>query len=388
MRYKELDGLRGIAALSVYFSHLVGVFEIKSSLFNIFSNSPIHFLWHGESAVKLFFLISGFVLTLPYIKNRVDLNVFTFYIKRVFRIYPAYILAILFCICLQSFLFKPSSMSSFSPWINEFWKWKIYDISHVEFINTFILAGAPFNTKLFDPVIGTLRSEMIISIILPFFIFLALRISFFLNILILFLLFFIGKDTLGIFYLGIIMAFFRNNILDFIKNKDTIFHSTFYFLLASTLYTSSFSLCFYGLNKLNLILSVVGCAFFLILAMKNGLFQTILKTRMIQFLGNISYSLYLLHFPVLMIVCSFFSNNNYLITPISLTITLLLSYLSYNFVEIPFMRLGKKILVRKLDFFTNQIFIYLSKPENILTSNFKIKIKKREINNEGNTYSE
>lgn len=42
MRYKELDGLRGIAALSVYFSHLIGVFVINSSLFNYLSNSPFH----------------------------------------------------------------------------------------------------------------------------------------------------------------------------------------------------------------------------------------------------------------------------------------------------------------------------------------------------------
>ena len=65
MRYTELDGLRRIAALSVYFSHLIGVFLINSFVFDYLSNSPFHILWHGESAVKLFFLLSGFVLTFP-----------------------------------------------------------------------------------------------------------------------------------------------------------------------------------------------------------------------------------------------------------------------------------------------------------------------------------
>ena len=98
MRYTELDGLRGIAALSVYFSHLIGVFNFDSTLFDSISNSPLHIVWHGEGAVNLFFLLSGFVLTLPYIKYRDKLNLVPFYIKRVFRIYPAFILAILFSI--------------------------------------------------------------------------------------------------------------------------------------------------------------------------------------------------------------------------------------------------------------------------------------------------
>ncbi|MFT5251283.1 MAG: peptidoglycan/LPS O-acetylase OafA/YrhL [Flavobacteriales bacterium] len=52
MRYSELDGLRGVAALSVYFSHLFGVFIVNSSLF--LSNSPFHIFWQGEWAVTLF----------------------------------------------------------------------------------------------------------------------------------------------------------------------------------------------------------------------------------------------------------------------------------------------------------------------------------------------
>ncbi|MFE3869269.1 acyltransferase family protein [Flavobacterium sp. LS2P90] len=362
MRYKELDGLRGIAALSVYFSHLIGVFVINSSIFDYLSNSPFHILWHGEAAVTLFFLLSGFVLTLPYIKNPVDLNMASFYLKRIFRIYPAFIFAVLLCIFLNFFLYDSSQLTGYSDWINEFWKWDIKEISNAEFFNTFILAGFTFNTKLFDPVIGTLRTEMIISFVLPFLIFIVLRLKLAFNLLFLFLLFFVGKDTLGIFYLGTIMAIFRNDILDYVNSKSKPFYTIIFFVTASILYTSRFSLNFIFGNqdKSILLMSILGCVFFLILAMKNGFFSYILNTWAIQFLGKISYSLYLLHFPILLIVCSYTPANVYLVFPISLIVTLLVSHLVYKFIELPFIQLGKRIQTQRLDVISNIFFKGLS----------------------------
>ena len=380
MRYKELDGLRGIAALSVYFSHLIGVFVINSSLFDRLSNSPFHIFWHGEAAVTLFFLLSGFVLTLPYIKNRVDLNLPSFYLKRVFRIYPAFIVAIVFSVLLKTFLFDPSQMRGYSAWINEFWKWSFKDIAISEIINTLILAGRPFDKSLFDPVVGTLRVEMIISFILPFLIFIALRIKLVFNLLVLFLLFFIGKDTTAIFYLGIVIAIFRNDIGRYINSINNDFYKIIFFIIASVFYTSRFSLSFIfdNYNKFSMLLSVLGCGLFLILAMKNEVFSFILNTSLVQFLGKISYSLYLFHFPVLLIVCSLLPNNFFLIFLISLVITVVLSYLSYEFIEMPFVRLGKTITVNRLDFLSNKTVKVLSNFKYGYITNLKTLILKRQ----------
>lgn len=71
-----MDGLRGIAAVAVVLTHLV---PLAPSLHPVYSaewqysydswqqwlvHSPLHFWWMGEEAVFVFFVLSGFVLTL------------------------------------------------------------------------------------------------------------------------------------------------------------------------------------------------------------------------------------------------------------------------------------------------------------------------------------
>src|SRR4051812_11697833 len=103
MRYKQLDSLRGVAALFVFFSHFFLIFNINEFSVLSLQASPLGVFINGHSAVMFFFVLSGFVLSLPFINKEKPLNLAEFYIKRIFRIYPAYILAILFSIFLKTF---------------------------------------------------------------------------------------------------------------------------------------------------------------------------------------------------------------------------------------------------------------------------------------------
>lgn len=96
--------LHGIAALIVVWSHLVGTFiyEFKYAwepwaLFYNWLMLPFNlYQGGGRFAVILFFLISGYVISLVAERE----NQLEFFIKRVFRIFPPLIFAVfVMCIC-------------------------------------------------------------------------------------------------------------------------------------------------------------------------------------------------------------------------------------------------------------------------------------------------
>jgi peptidoglycan/LPS O-acetylase OafA/YrhL len=87
-RFRELDVLRGLAALGVVFFH----YTFHGTRY--FSNYPF-FFWPGEFGVHLFFVISGFVIYYTIERSR---TVKDFLFSRFSRLYPTYwtALALLF----------------------------------------------------------------------------------------------------------------------------------------------------------------------------------------------------------------------------------------------------------------------------------------------------
>lgn len=64
-RFDQIDSIRGLAALSVVISHLSLVIP-NVYIVQKLKNTPLHIFWAGHEAVILFFILSGFVLALPY----------------------------------------------------------------------------------------------------------------------------------------------------------------------------------------------------------------------------------------------------------------------------------------------------------------------------------
>lgn len=82
-RFRELDGLRGIAALAVVLYHFTSSYAAKAPE----APRALHdFAW-GEYGVQLFFLISGFVILMSAWRARRPTD---FAISRAARLYPAY----------------------------------------------------------------------------------------------------------------------------------------------------------------------------------------------------------------------------------------------------------------------------------------------------------
>jgi peptidoglycan/LPS O-acetylase OafA/YrhL len=83
MRFRELDGLRGIAALAVVLYHFTGHYNTYYP-----QDPPARVdIWWGAFGVQLFFLISGFVILMSAEAARRPSD---FVISRVTRLYPVY----------------------------------------------------------------------------------------------------------------------------------------------------------------------------------------------------------------------------------------------------------------------------------------------------------
>src|SRR5271170_3108542 len=111
-----IEGLRGIAVLWVVVFHYVALRsgQFADPVVEWIDASPVAsiFVRNGFLGVDLFFLITGFLLTLPWFKraleNRGNPSAREFYIRRARRILPAYYvqLAMLFFVFLP--LLKPA----------------------------------------------------------------------------------------------------------------------------------------------------------------------------------------------------------------------------------------------------------------------------------------
>lgn len=86
---KELDGVRGIAALMVMFFHF---FQGLSTV-NPFLLTVKKFAFFGQTGVSLFFVLSGFLITRILLSTKENSYYFShFYLRRSLRIFPLYYL--------------------------------------------------------------------------------------------------------------------------------------------------------------------------------------------------------------------------------------------------------------------------------------------------------
>ncbi len=104
-RVPELDGLRGLAILGVFFYHC------KARLVGTPLYTPS--LW-GWSGVTLFFVLSGFLITSILLETQSDPHYFrNFYARRALRIWPVYVLVLIVCYGIADWFVKPEVNT---PW--------------------------------------------------------------------------------------------------------------------------------------------------------------------------------------------------------------------------------------------------------------------------------
>lgn len=161
-RLPYLDALRGVAALVVFFTHCYAIWPEgqRQELYWI-NHTPLRMFINGSAAVTFFFVLSGYVLALPFLAGRAP-RWKNFIVRRFCRIYLPFSATILFAWLLYLFV-GGMPVPGTSPWFEEQWRtpfnW-IAILRHLALIGT--VADMNLNSSIWT-IIVELRVALIFS---------------------------------------------------------------------------------------------------------------------------------------------------------------------------------------------------------------------------------
>ena len=355
-----LDSMRGLAALMVIGAHYVNSYDLpcRSDLCNILlTDMPLHLWWDGGAAVSLFFVLSGLVLSLRYFRHgaSADLSIVSlakYFIGRVCRIWPPYLVVLsVSALLYQRYQTVASSLPVTIPeqndWLPYLWG---HEAGWREFFQDSFLLGMRME-MVYLPQAWTLSIELVLSLLVPLGGFLATRSTPRLILFTIFAIMFLhASPFLFHFMLGILIAKYQERLGSRLRTK-TLYRRCI-FVLGLILYTLGESFT----DKINPVLigclTGLGAALLILVAFGSLRMQQVLSLSWFRYIGKISYSIYLVHFAVLisatpMFLSALHASPDWFVCAwwmgfaANIAISIFIAAFSYRFVEVPSMALGK-----------------------------------------------
>jgi peptidoglycan/LPS O-acetylase OafA/YrhL len=366
-RFTKLDGVRGLLSIVVALNHSFLVLAIPNFA-NVWGQNILQFtnwqsklqqifmlLGNGGAAVTLFFIMSGFVMGISMNKMKMDfVEIINFYIKRIVRLYPVYLLILLLTAIYMWTIYTHIVFPMAAPWYS--W-WMQFKMTLPEFWYNFFFIHA-----YIGGVTWTLRVILIVSFLFPMFYTINKKTSWWMDILITVFLVYISFNLLNITNFRDLRYCFM-----FYSGLSLVKFSGFFSKLPSWVIYLTIPLGLFVLTDMRYLtdeyIGGVGeavASWFLIGVLCYNLNTKIfnfLDTGILKFFGKISYSLYLIHFSVLYVLARFMFQNlvlpfdqYYLLTHsllfiVSLAIATGISVLVYQFVEKPSADLSRKLQI-------------------------------------------
>lgn len=351
-RYENIDGLRGFLALGIFIHHA----SIWHQYLQINSwESPKSYLYghFGQTSVSFFFMITAFLFITKLINNGdkiFDWN--SLYISRIFRIVPMYLVSISVLIMIVMIISNWKLNIGIFAFIRQLFYWGTFTVISCPKIN-----GLEITNIINAGVVWSLPYEWLFYFCLPLFALLILKNKPPLVYLVFSIFFIFIFYRFREFYLEHVLSFLGGAIAPFIIKygpKKVNYNSIFITFIVL--------ICFFSIlvfeSSTNPLCKLLIAIVFNLIALGNSIFG-ILKSSILKFLGEISYSTYLIHGILIFIVMYFgfgFKKVAYL-TPLEYCITIffltpfliIISSLTYRFIEKPGMNLSKKIMTNKIN---------------------------------------
>ncbi len=350
-RYSSIDAFRGFLAVGVFIHHSAvwhqfihsGVWEVpKANLFSQF----------GSTSVSFFFMITAFLFVGKLLDSQEkDFDWAKYFISRIFRIAPLYYFTFSIILVLvlassgwqiQDSLFK--LFLSISSWMTFL------------VVKSLIINGFELTRQVNAGVVWSLAIEWVFYMALPLLSLLILKRKPSKKLLLvcgLFVGVYFAGHGFGEFYWHIVQSFAGGALAAYLLRRTD---------LSKVLVQRKFSFLVLGLIPLALLYDsseyfICKCLLitaFVIIALGNDMFG-LLRLNSLKLLGDISYSIYLIHGILLFITYySIYGVDNAKLLSIEhySTIILLLtrllvtiSYLSYRWIEKPGIDYGKKVKI-------------------------------------------
>lgn len=355
---KNLNALRAFAAYMVVIHH-IEQFKTHFDLPNLWHNNTIREL--GGNAVSIFFVLSGFLISYLLLKEKEKTGTISlrkFYIRRILRIWP------LFFILLTIGLIANYFWGDFQLVLDNL-LYFIFFIPNILVAQAIVIPfiahlwsiGVEEQFYLFWPLIAlkTNRKKFLVAMLIIILAFLISRNlifhyqgkSFYLK-----LLNYTRFDLMAMGGIGAIILTSTNDI--FVKIKNLINSKTsqiiiilgfiFCLLSMSNIYKIYFlENIFFGSNVTLLLLVLVS---------EKSILN--LEFKLSKTLGDISYGIYMYHaiaiFITLKIITQFsFTQNaliiNLILYPVSILLSSIIAYFSYEYIEKGFLKLKEKFVV-------------------------------------------
>ena len=325
IRQLSLDGLRGIAALSVVIYHYF--FRIDE-IYNTGSN-VMDWTYFGHFGVHLFFMISGFVIFMSISKETKPIN---FIISRFSRLYPAYFFAVI-----------------------------------ITFTVVYIFGLQGREVKIFDALLNLLMFQEFLGIphVDGVYWTLTVEITFYFWCLVLILFKKIDLLTFALFsflFLFFTAEILPENIYKIIGKLFFINYVSFFLLGVVTYKLKSECLRYRNVLQILLIFTmlfinsenenfIVYCFIYILFLL--GVYDVLkfLKFKIFIFMGEISYSLYLVHQNIGYVIITKMMNadiSKLAAALVAFIVSLFLAKLMYTYIELKLSKYIKLYLNNKL----------------------------------------
>jgi peptidoglycan/LPS O-acetylase OafA/YrhL len=339
--------MRGIAAVVVVLFHTSLVAQpylqptTVGSTWWWIADTPLKLFTAGAEAVLIFFVLSGLVVALPAFKK--GYRWLKYYPTRIIRLYVPSVVALIFGAALILLVHRSGSAAVSGYWAYDT---NARSVPPMTFLADLSLMKAGNGV---DNVLWSLRWEIFFSLLLPLFVFLALKVRRFWLIAIVACLAVTATGTgahldprlyLPVFFIGTLMALHIKEIKEWAQKRSRAFWiAAFAASCLALIGSHTLTFLFPTASIVGHILTGMvgaGASGLIFCAIGFPGFRNFLNTRFSQFFGKISFSLYLVHVPIIATLTYFLGEQLWwIVAVVGIPLSIGVAVLFFQFVEKP-----------------------------------------------------